>query len=157
MTVFHPVCGRSARKRTHSFSRRTSPHRTAPHARPCSNDRLNSTVSTAAAALNSARENFPAGASRAGEDKLPICYRPGSASGVRRHYRASHSVPKCHLAPADSVGWMPLVGLWCGAPARQMVPLTGLWCPWNGLWRGVPDKPQACDAPGRPVVPLLDT
>ena len=32
--------------------------------------------------------------------------RPGSASGVRRHYRANYSVVKCHLAPTDSVGWM---------------------------------------------------
>ena len=48
-------------------------HRTALHARPRSNDHLNSTASTAAAAMNSTPEIFPAGAPRASEDELPVC------------------------------------------------------------------------------------
>ena len=39
-TVFNPVCGRPARWRTRSSSRRTSPHGTALHARPRTNDHL---------------------------------------------------------------------------------------------------------------------
>ena len=80
MTVFNPVCGRPARWRTRSSSRRTSPHGTARHhgttfqrTAPRSNDHLNSTASTAAAAMNSTYEFFFSGAPRASEDELPVC------------------------------------------------------------------------------------
>ena len=41
-----------------------------------------------------------------GERSCQFAIRPSSVSGVRRHHRTNYSVVKCHLAPADSVGWM---------------------------------------------------
>ena len=70
MTVLNPVCGRPHDGEHAPLAER---HRTALHARPRSSDHLNSTASTAAAAINSTREIFPAGAPRASEDELPIC------------------------------------------------------------------------------------
>ena len=71
MTVFNPVCAR-AHDGEHVLPL-AERHRTALHARPRSNTHLNSTASTAAAAMNSTRENCPAGAPRASEDELSIC------------------------------------------------------------------------------------
>ena len=82
-------------------------HRTALHARPRSNDHLNSTASTAAAAMNSTCEIFQPGLPGRAKMSSQFAIRSSSGSGVRRQYRTNYSVIKCHLAPADSsVGWM---------------------------------------------------
>ena len=83
MAVLNPVCGRPTRwEHVPPLAER---HRTALNARLRSNDHLNSTASTAAAAMNSTRENSPVGAPRASEDELPIC------NPTRRHYRTNYT------------------------------------------------------------------
>ena len=88
LTVFNPVCGRPARWRTRSSSRRTSPHgtaRTTTFQRPLKLNCQHSSRSDEFDTRIFSSRGSP------GEAKMSCRFaiRPGTASGVRRHYRTN--------------------------------------------------------------------
>ena len=103
MTVFNPVCGRPARWRTRSSSRRTSPHGTARTTTFQGPPKLNCQHSSRSDEFDT--RNFSRKPGLPGRAKMSCQFaiRTGTASGVSRHNRTNYSVVKCHLAPADSV------------------------------------------------------